>query len=558
MRRPLVSSGGLAVKQSALGANGRRFEPPVGLGATTFAAAVPKWESLYNITGILYLPYAEVKEPFTAWYDGSKNRSRVDYYDSSVITIQLGQNKTDVKGIGYKIVPVFMNGTNARKCFLINGTKSDPITLQSVLPDLTGFVLIGKKNRSGQICDVWQKTEMVGAKKNSYTIWISQKNEPVRYEMLGYDTLMGSHYDRYYLDYGKMTVFKVLPDDIFKPQKGLTCGAFPGPGDAEHRILMNPMKEYIDHDESQIDAKFEKFKKKHDKKYKNQVEHERRKHYFRQNVRFIHSKNRAGLSYKLRVNHLADMTEKELAVMRGYRPSLRKDSGAIPFDKMAISITKVPAYVDWRLYGAVTPVKDQAVCGSCWSFGTTGTVEGAYFLKTGQLVSLSEQELMDCTWDEGNNACDGGEDFRAYQWIMKNGLSTEDDYGPYLSQDGYCHFKNVTSKVHVESYITVTANSSQALKLALTNYGPISVSIDASHKSLRFYANGIYFEPKCGNKPDQLDHAVLAVGFGVLNGQSYWLIKNSWSTYWGNDGYMLISQADNNCGVATSPTFVVI
>ena len=104
---------------------------------------------------------------------------------------------------------------------------------------------------------------------------------------------------------------------------------------------------------------------------------------------------------------------------------------------------------------------------------------------------------------------------------------------------------------------SVTANDLDALKVALAKHGPISVGIDASHKSLSFYSRGVYYEPDCSNSPDGLDHAVLAVGYGEMAGQKYWLVKNSWSNYWGNDGYVLMSQKDNNCGVATSPTFVV-
>jgi len=107
-------------------------------------------------------------------------------------------------------------------------------------------------------------------------------------------------------------------------------------------------------------------------------------------------------------------------------------------------------------------------------------------------------------------------------------------------------------------YVNVTSGDQTALKLAVVKHGPVSVGIDASHKTLSFYANGVYYDPECKNGVDELDHAVLAVGFGKINGQEYWLVKNSWSTYWGNDGYVLMSMKDNNCGVATAATYVTM
>ncbi|NXS59347.1 CYSP2 proteinase, partial [Brachypteracias leptosomus] len=211
--------------------------------------------------------------------------------------------------------------------------------------------------------------------------------------------------------------------------------------------------------------------------------------------------------------------------------------------------------------GAVTPVKDQAVCGSCWSFATTGAMEGALFLKTGVLTPLSQQVLIDCSWGFGNQACDGGEEWRAYEWIMKHGgIASTESYGPYLGQvrNGYCHCNQSELVAQLSGYASVEPGSARALRAALVKHGPVAVNIDASHKSFAFYANGVYEEPNCGNQTSALDHAVLAVGYGVLQGETYWLIKNSWSTYWGNDGYILMAMKDNNCGVTTAASFPIL
>uniref|UniRef100_A0A8C6Z6V2 Peptidase C1A papain C-terminal domain-containing protein n=1 Tax=Nothoprocta perdicaria TaxID=30464 RepID=A0A8C6Z6V2_NOTPE len=209
--------------------------------------------------------------------------------------------------------------------------------------------------------------------------------------------------------------------------------------------------------------------------------------------------------------------------------------------------------------GAVTPVKDQAVCGSCWSFATTGAMEGALFLKTGVLTPLSQQVLIDCSWGFGNFACDGGEEWRAYEWIKKHGgIASTESYGSYKGQNGLCHYNQSELLGKITGYVNVTSGNVTAVKTALYKHGPVAVSIDASHKSFSFYSNGVYYEPKCANTTGALDHAVLAVGYGVLQGETYWLVKNSWSTYWGNDGYILMAMRDNNCGVATEATYPVL
>lgn len=201
---------------------------------------------------------------------------------------------------------------------------------------------------------------------------------------------------------------------------------------------------------------------------------------------------------------------------------------------------------------------DQSVCGSCWSFGTIGHIESAFFLHNGgNLVRLSQQALIDCSWGYGNNGCDGGEDYRAYNWIMEmKGVPTEEEYGPYLGQDSYCHVNNVTLIAPIKGYVNVTSNDTDAFKLALIKHGPLSIAIDASPRTFSFYSHGIYYDETCKNGIDDLDHAVLAVGYGTINQEDYWLVKNSWSTYWGNDGYILIAAKDNNCGVMTTPTYV--
>jgi hypothetical protein len=229
-------------------------------------------------------------------------------------------------------------------------------------------------------------------------------------------------------------------------------------------------------------------------------------------------------SYTVGLNFLADNLPAELNARRGKLPSGmggRKGNNAAAYH--VVSGQDLPSEIDWRLKNAVNPPQDQGVCGSCWSFGSTAAIESAYFLKYGKLKVFAEQELMDCSWGEGNNACDGGEDFRAYDWIMKNGgISFKENYGPYLMADGYCSAGALKPDASISHYVNVTEQDENALMDAIVSQGPLSVSIDASHPGLSFYTSGVYYDPACGNQPANLDHSVSVVGYGTEDGQDYW------------------------------------
>jgi len=519
----------------------------------------PQWSQTYSLQGVLSIPYAEIQEPFAGWADFKNSKSRIDYYGGMVKTFQRG----DVGPFGTmaKIVPMTTEIVkNSISCFQINSTSADEqVVAQSLLPDLDGFLRLDNEFKNDEDCQKWSKEEIVEDKVNKYTMWIREVEGviiPVHYEMKGYNNLLGSHYDHYFVTYQNFS--PETPDSsVFDMFLSMSCHGWPGPG-SEHVYQMNPMKEFIQNHDAHVKASFHDFKWKHGKWYSNELEEALRHLNFMHNMRFIHSKNRQGLTYKLAMNHLADQSDKELRTLRGriHDPKV-KFNGGEEFKYNKQELNSIPDTLDWRLYGAVTPVKDQSVCGSCWSFGTVGTLEGTLFMHTGELIRLSQQALVDCSWGFGNNGCDGGEDFRAYQWMLAHGgIPTEDSYGPYLGQDGYCHLDRAKMALKIKGWVNVTSGDVDALKVAIANKGPISVAIDASHKSLSFYSNGVYYEPECRSDMDGLDHAVLAVGYGTIAGQDYWLVKNSWSTYWGNDGYVLMSRKKNNCGVATAATYV--
>jgi len=211
--------------------------------------------------------------------------------------------------------------------------------------------------------------------------------------------------------------------------------------------------------------------------------------------------------------------------------------------------TPLDDVINWAVKGAVTPIKNQGQCGSCWAFSTTGSVEALNFIYTGNLNSLSEQNLMDCSTSYGNNGCNGGSMDLAFKYIIaNNGIDLEEDY-PYQAVQGSCRFQAQWTGASIKAYSDVQSGNEGALTSAANNQ-PVSVAIDASHQSFQLYQNGIYYEPACSTT--SLDHGVLVIGYGSDNGD-YYIVKNSWGTGWGMSGYIWMSRNQgNNCGIATA------
>jgi len=308
--------------------------------------------------------------------------------------------------------------------------------------------------------------------------------------------------------------------------------------------------------EADYQSFFTSFVKKYSKKYTTD-EFFSRYAIFKANYNKIRHHNMGKHSYSMAVNEFADMTFTEFhSKMTGYKSvdrSVLRAANADNQDAPHNNLKSVAASVDWRAQGAVTPVKNQQQCGSCWAFSTTGSTEGAHAISTGNLVSLSEQQLIDCSGPQGNQGCNGGMMDQAFQYIItNNGITTEAAY-PYTAADGTCN-TGVTAAATLSSFQDVTPGSETAL-LAAVNIGPVSVAIEADQQCFQFYSGGVLSDPSCGM---QLDHGVLVVGYGTEGTKDFWIVKNSWGASWGESGYIRLIRNKNECGIASMASYPVV
>ncbi|KAH7845670.1 hypothetical protein Vadar_004617 [Vaccinium darrowii] len=323
----------------------------------------------------------------------------------------------------------------------------------------------------------------------------------------------------------------------------------------------NPIQNPDGRSDEEIMGIYRDWMARHGKAYNGLGEMERRFEVFKDNLRFIDEHNSVDRTYKVGLNRFADLTNEEYRSMYlGTRTDAKRRFVKAKGASRRYAVEegeKLPESVDWRETGAVAPIKDQGSCGSCWAFSTVAAVEAVNQIATGELIELSEQELVDCDtkYDAG---CNGGLMDYAFEFIIENGgIDTESDY-PYLGVDSTCDQTRKNAKVvSIDGYEDVPPYNEKALKKAVAHQ-PISVAIEASGREFQLYLSGV-FTGECGMA---LDHGVAVVGYGTENDVDYWIVRNSWGTSWGEHGYIRMERNvaetfAGKCGIAMQSSYPI-
>jgi C1A family cysteine protease len=556
-----------------------------------------------------------IKYHVKVYRDGKAKRSKIDTYEG--VNVLIAKDSVE-----YSIVPRL----DKQLCMAANDDYDDSDF--HALPCLDGWEMGPPETVDDKEVDVWTFETQHQAKTVSYKFYYdSEQEQPVKLTMLGNDFLTHSHYDEYVIEYISYVPGRPESSEFHLPE---VCDGVEPPsnnnnnnndneGDDDTTMMMryarshrHRMMSLIPHihyggDSPEYNA-FLSSSHGSSRRLRSLKEYHTRKAIYMTNLQMINDHNAANRSYTMAVNKFADYSREEFVQLmlpnhnkNRYTNKENKKTDQdvrhkhqLDYKPIITDPAKLPATVDWRGTGAeglVGGPKDQAACGSCWTFGATSAMESAWFMATGEAVSFSEQQIMDCSWGwvpekpGANEACDGGDPWAAIGWVVDNGsVARTADY-PYKGQDAYCIYNNTSNSTadddddeyKIKGYVRLEQGDENAVKEVLYTRGPLSVSIDASQPSFTFYSGGVYYDHNCMTGYDELDHAVTLVGYGAEHsgyanangyqdynanggstGNPYWLVRNSWSKAWGDGGYIKIAMENGGCGVATDAVFAVV
>ncbi|GLI71137.1 hypothetical protein VaNZ11_016236 [Volvox africanus] len=617
----------------------------------------PKWPDSYEVEYTLSLPYVQtmqpggLKYPVHVWWDGPGQKYRFDVYggmDSNGWNLQEGYYWNLYPRIT-EVTCDFANGTvgpTARQSLmgllgLGEGDSASP------LPDISGWSYAGTARVRNAEALVWQLSVRNGEKTANYQFYTALNGWPIMFYMMGRNLITGSHFDEYVIEFTRFKPGPIAASAFALPgtckaamrqqqqqqqqqQQVENGGALTGMRGVAARVgallpaaVLGPaqdtsgiLNELRTRSETVLEANA-RFVDEHNRRVRDAATSATSAASGSAGAGGGASAVAEGTSYTLSLNRFAHLTHEQWAAgMLGLKRSTaggggsssaagaaangggrtRLGSAALGTYERVLSNDQLPANVDWRGTGADGPgVKDQVSCGSCWAFSAAGAMQGAWFKATGQSLSFSEQQLVDCAWDYGNDGCAGGFVEPTIQYVVDAGGVTQESEYPYLAQNSFCNgpfapttspppgdtstaanaaanatsavpsqrggrsSRSVAASARFSGYVNVPSRDEGALMEAVALHGPVAVLMNAALPPFKFYSEGVYYNEQCGQGPESMDHAILLVGYGTTpEGVDYWLIKNSWSKYWGMDGYARIARKGNDCGITTDPVLAVV
>lgn len=398
----------------------------------------------------------------------------------------------------------------------------------------------------------------------TYRMYVSEEGHPLRLWQLGANLYSGGHKDIYVSDYYNFKAVDDFAEDEFAVPEWGNCNGSTSPyadalgaaGDAGAQIeAQAPSRHWGD-------AAYDSFVHASGRRHRHAGEYHARRRHFHASRAAVEAHNAAEAEhgFRLGLNRFADWTPEEWEAVTSTETGSgvsAEDLEGLPMHQRTLSNEEVPAVFSWQGTPMDSPVKDQGACGSCWTFSTVSAVEAAYYRVKGEQRLFSEQNLIDCSWVGTNRGCYGGRQITALDWIFQtqHGLAGEAEY-PYRGLNDWCR-KDVKRVGLKGRSVQVPADDHEALKEAIATKGPITVSVDAGDPKFKFYAGGLYKRKGCGK--GRLNHAVIVSGYGTTDeGEDYWLVKNMWSPFWGEKGYVRIARSEDDCGISKLPVYAEI
>ncbi|XP_026316523.1 uncharacterized protein LOC113227748 isoform X2 [Hyposmocoma kahamanoa] len=531
----------------------------------------PRFRRSTMLRATLSVPRADYAEPYTAWWDAATGAARVDFHGGATSTVRTMLPDGRVQRVEMRLDRT--GAADVRRCgFADPSPVSSEDRALPALPDIELFTF-AEYRAEGEIWRLELKGgagELGAARGEALTyhheLQLRRDDAgeaiPVRYSVVVDSSVLGAGCDSYEHRYEEVRAQEVDPA-IFSADLDLQCDVRErvDPQDAEQMARLEPLREFtMQRRDPRYDDGLQRFVREFERQYKDDTEEAVRKNLFVQHSRFVNSCNREGATFEVEVNFLGDRLDVELDVLLGTQFSDADDGAgddAAPTSRKAQDgAQELPREFDWRPRGAVSPVRYQGSCSSCWAFAVVGSVEGALFIRTRSLVPLSVQCLVDCAHSHGANGCRGTWPKHAYDYVRDRGLPHYDEYTAYSERVLPCRAPPVPPVTHISGHVNVQPGDLDALKVAIRRHAPTVVVVDAKPKSFMFYKKGVLKDERCVKGPKKkLNHAVLAVGWGEQRGEPHFILKNTYSAAWGDGGYIRLHGPSNTCGVLSVPSY---